>query len=325
MYSACAALLALPTVASAQVTGIVTGTKSTLEFLPGFQPVPTGVYQFLGPQIDVSKRDPNSFGGASLAATSSLLPDHIEFQNGSASLGNYVQATTTTNVDITLRNDTGHAIVPQLQSSITPAGLGIFVGDIGEICRASSVKSCGPTGGTGSFADFNVQPGGLVPELLARSAFDFSILSDGASIYQLTGSLELWHNSDGNYFVENLNDAAAALTGFGAIITDDTKWRGFAWDQTALPVTFPGDTLLADGDSRTLSYVTTTSSYSSVACGAQCLVAYTSFGDPVGRGAGIAATDRRGRRRRFRTSVAVEFRCVRLGRCFWVRRPIRSG
>lgn len=273
--------------AQAQVTAIDTGTTSRLEFLPGFDPVPDGIYNFIGPQINESRSDPNSFGGSSLAATSLLTPDYIEFQNGSASMGNYVQVTTTTNVDITLRNDTAAPIVPQLLSTITAAGLGIFVGNVGEVCRVTSVSSCGPTLGTGSFNDFSLYPGGEVPSLLARTAFDFSVLSDGITVYSLTGSLELWNSANGNFFVENLDDAAAALSGFGQIITD-AEWRGFAWDATAVPINFVGDTLLAVGDSRTLSYVTTTTSYSAVACDTECLVAYGSFGDPVGRGAGIA-------------------------------------
>lgn len=287
-YWACALLSALPVAATAQVTGVVTGTVSNLQFAPGFAPNPSGTYQFLGPQIDISRRDANSFGGASLAATSSILPDHIDFQNGGATLGAYVNVQTTTNVDITFTNDAANAVVPQLLSAITPAGLGIFVGSIGETCRPASVKTCTPTLGRATFADFLPNPT-TDSSLISGAGFNFQILSDGLAIYTLSGSLELRHDyqTNTNYFVRNLNDAAAALTGFGKIISDESQWLGFAWDETLLPITFPGSTLLAPGASRTLSYVTTTNIYSGVDCGRTCVVGYSSFGDPVGRGAGI--------------------------------------
>lgn len=288
---AVAALLALPAAVQADVTGVVTGTSAKIEFLPGFAPNPSGVTDFAGTEIDETRADPNAFGGAAVAARSRVDAKSIAFRNGGAVAGPYTRTTTSTSVDISFVNDGSTAVRPQLLSTILPAGFGIYVGDAGGSCAPASVTECAETTRGLTFAGFVPSVGGLYPDALAGASFGFQILSDGVEIYSLKGSVTLRHDavSDTNFLTQDLS-ASASLSGFGVVSpAGSDQWIGYAWDPTALALTFP--TILGVGESRTMTYVTTTSAFSSaVAPGnssSPLLIGYSAFGDPVGRGGTI--------------------------------------
>lgn len=264
--------LTLPAVVQANVTGVLTGTSSKIEFTPGHRPNPSGVYNYDGTQIAVSRRDPNAFGGATAAATSRVDSGGIAFQNGGAAAGPYTRVTTSTSVDISFVNDGSTPVIPRLVSTIQPAGFGLYVGDIGGACSVASITQCPSTTRGLTFADFASDANGLIPNALAGASFGVQILSDGVEIYSLKGSVALLHDvaTDTNFLTEDIS-AGSSLSGFSRVSpagSDD--WIGYAWDATPLSLAFP--TVLGVGDSRTLSYITTTSAYSSSDCGNSCLI-----------------------------------------------------
>lgn len=70
--------------------------------------------------------------------------------------------------------------------------------------------------------------------------------------------------------------------------------HGFNWGATDIGVSFPGDASLLTGQSSSLTYQTTLTSYSRSVCAVAgnsfssgCLIAYSAFGDPIGGTPGI--------------------------------------
>jgi hypothetical protein len=293
-----ATLIALTaTMASSQVTGVVTDSSATLKFRPGIAPGDTGIHTFSGPQISGSLGS-NIFGsGGVFASTSRVDPDDIEFQNGNASGGFYTSVLSHTAVDISFTNDGSSALVPRLRSTIVPAGLGLFV----DGACLDDFQTCGPghdfPGDVRGFQDFRPAHSPSASDAIAGASFDFRVSSGGTTIYTLSGSLALVRDeaSGTNILVTDFGAASAALTGFRLTSpTGSQSEFGIAWDATALDIGFPPGTLLAPGESATLTYETTVESFSRTLCfqpsTAACLVAYSSFGDPVGRGGGIRPT-----------------------------------
>jgi hypothetical protein len=125
-------------------------------------------------------------------------------------------------------------------------------------------------------------------------SFDFEILDGANSIYSATGALSLLLDPSGALAVSDLNATARGLNGltelsYGAFLpqVDGNFAYGFAWNRTdiALPLSE-----LAAGGSRLVSYRATVTSSTTAGCvlGTHvCLVAYSGFGDPIGRGGGV--------------------------------------
>ena len=280
--------------AGAQVTGVQTDTSASVQLTPLFPtPYPNGVVPITAlPNMSGAFADGHGSYGT-FATTSELAVDHIEFKNGNVSGGLYSQATTSTTIDITFRNDGLNAVLPELQSTILPAGFGMYIADIGSGC-AGDVSACSQSLSGATLA-------GLLPSQssadsrYAGASFTFEILSDGQEVYSLSGAMTLDYDPlTGMLLTPDYEMASGVLQGFTEIAPlDGLSAFGVAWDATPIVVAL-GDIndLLAPGDSRTLTYRTTVSSYTQTACaegGDACLVAYSAFGDPVGRGGGVAS------------------------------------
>jgi hypothetical protein len=133
--------------------------------------------------------------------------------------------------------------------------------------------------------------------MIAGASFNFRITGGGTTIYELSGNVMLVRDetSGENVLVSDLGAANAALAGFRMISTAGSQQEfGFAWDATDLLVDFPAGTILQPGESSTLTYETVVDTFSRASCyslltGA-CVFAYSSFGDPVGRGGGVNPT-----------------------------------
>ncbi|MGH6964697.1 MAG: hypothetical protein ACREE0_09445, partial [Phenylobacterium sp.] len=282
--------------AGAQVTGVQTDTSASVQLTPLFPtPYPNGVVPITAlPNMSGAFADGHGSYGT-FATVSELAVDHIEFKNGNVSGGLYSQATTSTTIDITFTNDGSSAVLPQLQSTILPAGFGMYIADIGSGC-AADVSGCSQSLSGATLA-------GLVPSQssadsrYAGASFTFSILSDGQEVYSLSGAMTLDYDPlTGMMLTPDYEVASGVLAGFTEIAPlDGVSAFGVAWDATPIVVAL-GDIndLLAPGASRTLTYKTTVSSYTQTACvdGGACLVAYSAFGDPVGRGGGVASFER---------------------------------
>ena len=142
----------------------------------------------------------------------------------------------------------------------------------------------------GKPTDFDRFGPGADGKRVVGAAFTFRISGGGQVLYELQGSVDLLHDETGaNVVVDRLDAARQALNGFRMVSVPDSKNEvSFVWDATDLLVNFAPDTLLQPGESSTLSYETEVSTYSFATCtdlltGA-CLGAYSSFGDPIGRG-----------------------------------------
>ena len=289
-----AAMLAVGLVAAAgsskaQVTGVITHTSAVVQFRPGADPVTEpGTTTYSGQQLS-STLGSEAFGsGGSFSSTSKLETDHIEFQNGNAASGTESSVVSRTVVDITFRNDGVSTVAPVLQSTITAAGLGLYTG---PACL-ENVTTCGP--GLSYPGDFrNFQDFGGAGDI-AGASFLFRITGAGETLYELTGQVAL-------QFDPALNKVVP-LSDFGLASTELKNFRmtspagsehefGFAWDATDILVNFPTGTLLAPGESSTLTYETEVRSFSFAPCFGlltnACLTAYSSFGDPIGRGGGV--------------------------------------
>lgn len=273
--------------AQAQVTGVVTHTGAIVEFKPGADGSDTGL-EVLGRQIGGALGSNTWGSGASFASTSRVEPDFIEFQNGNAAGGAFSYVTSRTLVDISFTNDGDLAVVPTLHSTITPAGMGVFTA---SECL-NKLTGCAAQGTfPGDFRTFqDFAPAGPTNDI-AGASFLFRISGDGQTLYELQGSLGLVYDpiTATNILVSDLGAAAAALSGFRMISTPgDMHEFGFVWDATGIDVSFPAGALLLPGESSTLTYETIVESYSRTPCydlltGA-CVVSYSSFGDPIGRG-----------------------------------------
>jgi hypothetical protein len=277
--------------AQAQVTGVVTHTSARLQFRPGAEPGNTGITIFEGNQIN-GMVGGNDFGSAgSFSSTSQVDDKVIEFQNGNVSGGTLTSLTSRTVVEISFTNDGETAVVPILQSTITPAGMGFFAS---SECLNNITASCtaGATypGDFRNFQDFGAAADGRI----VGAAFTFRITGGEEVVYELKGNLGLMYDaaSNSNVIFSDMGDAQGALSGFRPVYDEGSQHEyGYVWDATDFEVSFPKGTLLLPGESSTLTYETIVETYSYTQCyqllTGSCLVSYASFGDPIGRGGAI--------------------------------------
>jgi len=287
---ACCALLAA-TSAQAQVTS-VTGNASTNLNLGSA----TGVYP-MGAFVENIKS-----GGSSFDSNVTIDPKLVSFESGIAMAGsNLIKTTSSTSVNITfMNNTTATQNNVQLDSTIIPAGLGFYLADTPAAC---GFTGCPLTTSGFTFSDLHAQggggsggggqSGGLV---LASVGFDFAVLNDGAQIYHLNGALNLMSQGGVTFIQQDFGDAPSILNNFAQVTpVGSQNSLGYAWDATNIALNLGN---LAAGASKTVTYVTTVNSLSKLDClstssskGAAssdtCLLAYSGFGDPVGRGGGI--------------------------------------
>jgi len=281
--------------AQAQVTGIVTRSNAaTALFLKSGPQIFDISASFNGTDIGIESGYEGVRSGSTFSATSTLEPDYISFKNGNISGGLYSLTISHTIVDITFRNDGTSAVRPEIISTIVPAGLGLFIDNASCMDRLVGCAPSDPITNAATFGDFAPSSLGTLGNSLAGASFEFKVTGGGNTLYDLAGGVALVRdpNSGLNVLVQDLAAAEAALDGF--VYTSalgSFQQFGAAWDATDFSVDFGAGSLLAPGESATVRYETTVTTFSQVDCITSptdaCLFAYSAFGDPVGRGGGV--------------------------------------
>lgn len=280
-----AALFALVVAApaAAQVTGIVTGANSQVVLTPNESQY---IFNYAGENIGASNGD--TFGSnAAFVSTSDVAGNNIVFQNGNAAAGISSSVSSFTSLDIVFRNGGVAAVQPILHSSITPAGLGLFVS---AFCGGEAqLPNCGGSNDYGRLSVQSVSEYGGEGNVVASSSFFLNVLGDGNTIYSISGSLSLIYDSslEQSIVVTDLADAQARLNNFQLVTNpEDPYGIGFAWDATAIDIAIEG--LLEPGEFRTLTYQTGVTSFTyNQSFDGRNVVAYAGFGDPIGRNGSI--------------------------------------
>jgi hypothetical protein len=302
--------------ASAQVTSVITG-RTVYSGIPGAgSGSPVGNSSTQLPVLGEGGDGYNNY-----QVSTAVGPNDITFADNATVLGSFSSLTTTTSVNITFTNNGSAAVVPKLKSQITPGGFGLYVGDPGfnptfntstgvvgdanQTPEIGPVNSCGCTVANTQLNHFATAPGNYpapgFENQIAGVSFDFAISSNGNTLEDISGSLTLAYDPVSNGPVTTLTlspDAQATLSGFALnTMPSDLSALGYQWDGGDLTVALGGP--LAPGDSQTVSYDTSVTAY--VLAGDSViyqagkplqyfidpqLVAYSGFGDPIGKGTG---------------------------------------
>ena len=221
----------------------------------------------------------------------------ISFKSATATSGSASSTFSSTTVGFNFHNEGGPV---NFESTITAAGMGFQV--VNRL-NCTSFDQCSPISpGAGSFQDFAT---GYSADVIGQVGFDFNIADNGATIYSVKGSANLISYNGGYGYLSSsflynyvsldgsslygTGSADQKLNGFRTLGNDTTS-AGFAWDDTAVHLS------LGTGD-HFITY--TTSAYSHVSAYCQpggplsehCLVGYSGFGDPIGRGGAVESVD----------------------------------
>jgi hypothetical protein len=215
----------------------------------------------------------------------------ITFESSNTTGGQPIGAISQSTVAVGIANGSGL----NLHSTITPAGMGFYVADAGDgSCILTGSCAQVATGSSYDFADFAAAFG----DFRAFAAFEFTVVAsadgfDDHTIYSVTGNLEL--SADGSLIVsEDVAEGFAKLSEFG-LQTPPAGGAipyhslGYNWQETGFDA---GG--LFETSFQTITYRTSVFSYVNGPCLSgrdgvdagvtACLVAYSGFGDPIGRG-----------------------------------------
>lgn len=224
--------------------------------------------------------------GGSVEAIVQINPTTVSFESGVAVSGGFASATSYSGVDITLFNNTANLLsIEEFGSTIIPAGMGFYL-----------QERAGPATDNNIFTGYGQTFSGLGFEDLtptvnegpfAFSDFEFSVVSNDVTLYSLSGYASLTMDIYGNVEREFWLSEPGALDGL-VTAYDNPFAYAFAWDATH--IVLPLNALLEVGQSQLIEYRTRVTSYTRADCitPTTCLVAYSGFGDPIGRGGGIS-------------------------------------
>jgi len=224
-------------------------------------------------------------------------------------------ASSTSGIIATLTNTGGAPVhLNSIQSTIIQAGMGFMVQNptVPTFTNPDTGDSDPFTdrgiNNAGSFGDF-YNPS-LAGKTIASASFSFNVYGNSygtpgdltPALFTLNGSVSLGFDDSGHIVeTSNVADAESILNGFAPIyptldgfghplpITNADRIAGYEWDETNVNVVL--NQLLGAGLSTNLYYVATASVDIAMPCvsATECLVAYSGFGDPVGRGGGVSA------------------------------------
>lgn len=249
--------------------------------------------------------------GGSFESIIQVTQSHVSFESGVAVSGGYSGGTAFNSVDITVANTGTQSIsIANFGSTIIPAGLGFYIQDRTGSAQDNNIfTGYGEIGQTydnngdplpvPTFKSFSTTVGTGAANPFAFADFDFDIHEAGSegSLYHLSGSLSLYFDSYGNVQQGyNLSDASLNLLGFrdveGQFGLDSVY--AYKWDATDIIV--PLNAILNPGESKVITYDTRVSAYTRTDClnKTTCVVGYSGFGDPVGRGGAIEEAFARG-------------------------------
>ena len=241
--------------------------------------------------------DPAVFGaGAGTAAGAAynsyvtVAPSLITFESENTSSAPFVNTNSYSSVSFDVTN--GAHTPASFTSTITAAGLGFYLADTSGGCLYTNCSQVAAGGHT--FGDLVASGGGDV----ASVGFNFTVSradtfgNAPATLYSLNGTLSMGRDGPLLLF-DNLGEPRSVLNGFAA--ADGTDYDpelgiggatalGYAWDATD----FSFD--IGSLENQTLVYTTQVFSNSTTPCiegTSICLIAYSGFGDPIGRGGGV--------------------------------------
>ena len=216
-------------------------------------------------------------------------PTTVSFEAANAVSGPYATSTSQTAVSLTFTNGSRTFENAALNSTITAAGLGFYVANIGNgDCLYASCSSSGAAPFTflsGTNPDASHE--------LGTVSVSFQVFRGEATVYDLHGSVTLFDDgtADASSLIASLRDIGH-LNGFGLSTAEgSTKAIGYAWEDTTVPISYGS---LNPFETVTLTYLTTVTSTTNANCvrsNTSCLLAFAGFGDPIGRGGGIDGAD----------------------------------
>lgn len=218
-------------------------------------------------------------------------------------------ATALSGITATLTNTGTSAVqLNSINSTIIQAGMGFMVQNPTGGAINNDVFTGYGKSQTGMFGDF-YKPS-LAGQTIATANFTFNVYGDSYGIvgseapalYTLSGSVSLGFDANGNIVeTSNVGDAQSILSGFAPIypdldgegnalpLTNADQIAGYEWDET--PINVALNSQLGAGASTNLYYIATSTVDISMPCisATECLVGWSGFGDPVGRGGGVSA------------------------------------
>lgn len=210
----------------------------------------------------------------------------ISFESSNVTSGIGIRTTSRSLVSFDFTNTTGSDV--DFISTIIPAGFGFYLANVDSCVTFSSCRQVTGLGADLAFLKPSVTslPSISTQTVIGLASFDFRIKDQNTELYRVSGTLRLTYDSvlDRAFVVPSpFTPSGGSLNGFiRSTAGSDPSAVGYAWDST--DVSFA----LGQGMHR-LSYSTAVHSWSlanPLACGAS-LVAFSGFGDPVGRGGGV--------------------------------------
>lgn len=233
----------------------------------------------------------NNFGsGGSVEAIVNLNSSLVTFESGTATVGANSVSRSQSGIDILLTNtNDGQIPLTPFGSTIIPAGMGFYVQErIGDPTDGNPFTGYGQSE-TVNFGDFFSTVGTGV---FAQASFDFQVVGGAEDIlYSLSGFVTLAFDANGAVIInENLTNASGAgqiLDGFENAINNH---HALVYDWQSTDIVIPLSGILSGFSERVVTYRANVTSSTRAGCinsGANCIVAFAGFGDPVGRGGGL--------------------------------------
>ena len=234
-------------------------------------------------------------GGGNVEAFVTLTSTLASFESGTAAVGPNSLSQSVSGIDILFTNvGDGTIGLENFVSTIIPAGMGFYVQD-----RSGPATDGNPFLGYGQstqveFSDFFVGNGGGVAanEVFAEVAFDFQVETNEYSLYSLSGLVSLSFDEAGELLVnETLTGPGGAgqyLDGFRTAVNNHHA-LGYDWQATNIVIPLSEVGSLSGYSERVVSYRANVTSRTVAPCinnRVNCIVAYSGFGDPIGRGGG---------------------------------------
>jgi hypothetical protein len=216
----------------------------------------------------------------------------ITFLSANDVSGQPIGAGSTSSVTLNVTN--GYGL--NLHSTITPAGMGFYVANVGDgSCILTGSCAQVAANSSYSFADFAAIPG-----FSAHTEFDFSIVAQQfdftTSLYHMSGNLDLGIGATGGLSVSDFyGDNFSTLSHFGLetpVAGGDVPYHslGYNWLETEISGLGP---INIESTYQVIYSASVLSSVNAPCLSGRdgvdqdvtaCLIAYSGFGDPIGRG-----------------------------------------
>ena len=241
--------------------------------------------------------------GGSTETKVRITTSTASFESGVAVSGPGASAQSNSGLDVKIINVAEEAIsLNSVGSTIIPAGLGFYMQDRSVDPKGGNIfTGYGQADGSSFTSLFTEELAGTT---FATAGFTFDIWGDafgeGPALYTLAGQLTLSFDDVGNViqgggisfggegYLDGFDNLGLFLDGFETEF-DNPFALAYKWGQTDIDVIL--NQIMAGGSSTNLYYRTSAYASTNTSCLADsvtCLVAYSGFGDPIGRGGGVS-------------------------------------